>query len=170
MDTVIAVNENDEVEGYLEKMEAHRKGILHRAISVFIVNSKGEWLLQQRAHDKYHSRLQWSNACCTHPMEGESTDEAASRRLYEEMGLRTSLTHLLTFQYKAELDNGLIEHELDHVFFGISDELPTINKKEVASYRNISWIDLTQEIKSHPERFTMWFKLLFEKVLNELML
>lgn len=166
--TVIAVNENDEVVNYYGKMEVHKKGILHRAISVFIFNSKGEWLLQQRARHKYHSGLLWSNTSCTHPMKGESNIEAANRRLYEEMGLCAPLAKIFSFQYWAELDDGLIENELDHIFIGVTDDLPNINKEEVASYRYISSHDLANEIKNSPESYTEWFKLLFEKVLKEL--
>lgn len=163
---VIVVNEKDEVVGYLEKMEVHEKGILHRAVSVFIINSRGEWLLQQRAKNKYHSSLLWSNTCCTHPMGGESNLDAANRRLFEEMGLRTSLVKAFSFQYKADLDNNLIENELDHVFIGFCDELPNINKEEVNAYRYISSGDVALELKNSPEIFTIWFRLLFEKVLN----
>lgn len=168
MEDIIAVNEQDEVQGFLEKMYAHEKGVLHRAISVFVINSKGEWLLQQRARDKYHSALQWSNACCTHPGKGESTIEAAYRRLKEEMGFTTSLTHLLTFQYRAELDNGLIEHELDHVFIGESNVSPIINESEVAAYRYVSKSDIEKEIRANPGTYTAWFLLLFDKVANKL--
>ncbi len=162
--TVIAVNEQDEVVGYFEKMEAHRKGILHRAISVFIFNSRGEWLLQQRAAHKYHSALLWSNSTCTHPMKGESDIEAANRRLFEEMGMKAELEKQFSFQYRAHLENDLIEHELDHIFIGYSDALPEINSEEVAAYRYISQADLTVELATHPERFSEWFKLLFERM------
>lgn len=162
--TVIAVNEQDEVVGYFEKMEAHRKGILHRAISVFIFNSRGEWLLQQRAAHKYHSALLWSNSTCTHPMKGESDIEAANRRLFEEMGMKAELEKQFSFQYRAHLENDLIEHELDHIFIGYSDALPEINPEEVAAYRYISQADLTIELATHPERFSEWFKLLFERM------
>lgn len=162
--TVIAVNEQDEVVGYFEKMEAHRKGILHRAISVFIFNSRGEWLLQQRAAHKYHSALLWSNSTCTHPMKGEADLEAANRRLFEEMGMKAELEKQFSFQYRAHLENDLIEHELDHIFIGYSDALPEINPEEVAAYRYISQTDLTAELATHPERFSEWFKLLFERM------
>ena len=158
---VIGVDEKDEITGYYEKLEAHKKGILHRAISVFIFNSKGEWLLQQRAAHKYHSGLKWSNTTCTHPMQGESALEAAHRRLQEEMGMTANLEKLFTFQYYAELDKNLIEHELDHIFIGHSNELPQINKEEVEAYRYLSTEDLQNEIEDTPERFTEWFKMLF---------
>lgn len=166
--TVIAVNERDEVVGYHGKMEAHEKGILHRAISVFIFNSRGEWLLQQRAEGKYHSGLLWSNTTCTHPMQGESILEAANRRLDEEMGMHAILTKKFSFQYRAELDKELIENELDHIFMGVSDDIPHINPSEVASFQYISTEALSDQIANNPKRFTEWFKLLFPKVLKEL--
>lgn len=165
---VIAVNENDEVLDYLDKTEVHEKGILHRAISVFIINSKGEWLLQRRAAHKYHSPLLWTNAACTHPMKGESNLEAAERRLQEEMGLKASLEELFSFQYHATLSNDLIEHELDHIFIGRTDELPTINPEEVDDYRYIHPEALIGELKVNPENFTAWFKLLFGPVTERL--
>jgi isopentenyl-diphosphate delta-isomerase len=166
--TVITVDHNDEILGYMEKLEAHKKGVLHRAISVFILNSKGEWLLQQRGEDKYHSGSLWSNATCTHPFKGESNLEAAHRRLQEEMGLQTKLSKLFSFQYRVSLDNKLIEHELDHVFVGYTDEIPKINREEVSSFRYISPENLFYEIENHPERFTEWFKLLYKRVFIEL--
>lgn len=168
IDTVIEVNEKDEVQGYLEKMDAHVRGCLHRAISVFVVNQKGEWLLQQRAAEKYHSKLKWSNACCTHPMKGETTEEAAKRRLVEEMGMTADVKRLFSFIYKAELDNGLIEHELDHVFIAETDDLPQINEEEVAAYRYLSLEELSEEVAKHPENFTVWFLLLFDRVKQHL--
>lgn len=167
-DTVIAVNEQDEEIDFLDKMDAHKKGILHRAISVFIINSKGEWLLQQRAAGKYHSSLLWTNATCTHPMKGETNQEAAKRRLQEEMGLETNLGHLFSFQYKAHLDNDLIEHELDHVFVGVTDGEPKPNVEEVSSYRYISYTALKNEIQNDPSRFTEWFKLIYDRVNKEI--
>ena len=118
---VILVDENDNETGMMEKMEAHQKALLHRAISVFICNTKGEWLLQRRASNKYHSSCLWTNACCSHPHPGETYSKAASRRLKEEMGIETLLTEIFSFTYKANMENGLTEHELDHVFVGITD-------------------------------------------------
>ena len=166
-DIVIKVNDLDEIIGYADKMEVHKKGILHRAISIFIVNSKGEWLLQQRAEKKYHSELLWSNTCCTHPLKGETTLDAANRRLREEMGMATSLSKLFSFQYYANLNNALIENELDHIYWGVTDQIPAVNPKEVASYRYIAPELLEQEINKEPEKFTEWFKMLFEKVRKE---
>ena len=165
---VILVDENDEILGEMEKMEAHRKGLLHRAISVLIFNSKGEWLLQQRASQKYHSPLLWSNTACTHPMRGEEIEQAAHRRLMEEMGMKSSLKKIFSFKYRAELDQDMIEHELDHVFIGETADLPKINKEEVESYRYVSTTELQQEINESPNQFTEWFKILFDRVKGEL--
>ncbi len=165
---VILVNENDEVLGEMEKMEAHRKGVLHRAISVLVFNSKGEWLLQQRAGIKYHSGLLWSNTTCTHPMSGEETIDAAHRRLMEEMGMKSPLKKAFSFQYKAELDGDMIEHELDHVFIGESDNVPEINKEEVENYKYISTEQLQSHMDSSPDEFTEWFKILFDRVKKEM--
>ena len=118
MEKVILVNEDDQSTGWMEKMEAHRKGVLHRAFSVFIFNDNGEMLIHRRALDKYHSGGLWTNACCSHPREGETTEESAHRRLMEEMGFDCDIQEQFSFIYRAELDNDLIEHELDHVFFG----------------------------------------------------
>jgi isopentenyl-diphosphate delta-isomerase len=167
---VIAVNDQDEVLDYLDKQEVHEKGILHRAISVFIINSDGKWLLQQRAHHKYHSGSLWTNATCTHPMKGESNLDAANRRLHEEMGLEASLTKLFRFQYEARLDNNLIENELDHIFIGMTDDVPDFNRDEVQDYRYIGVRELEKEMSEHPERFTEWFKLLFAPVKKHLAL
>jgi isopentenyl-diphosphate delta-isomerase len=164
MDEVILVNEQDEEIGVMDKMEAHKKGLLHRAISIFIFNSNNEWLLQQRAEHKYHSGLLWSNASCTHPMGGEDEMTAANRRLEEEMGMKASLKKLFNFHYKAYLDNDLIEHELDHIFLGYTNQIPVINPEEACDYRYISTGNLKQEIESTPEIFSEWFKLLFERI------
>ena len=165
---VIKVNQQDEILGYVDKMEAHFKGILHRAVSVFIINSNKEWLLQQRAQIKYHSGLLWSNACCTHPMKGENNLEAANRRLREEIGLKVSLTQKFCFEYQAKLDNDLVEHELDHIFIGYCDRLPIINPLEVADYRFVSPEDLDKELEKSPDKFTEWFKLLYQRICKEI--
>ena len=161
---VILVDENDRECGFMEKMEAHRKALLHRAISVFITNPDGEWLLQRRAADKYHSRGLWTNTCCSHPFPGETTLQAARRRLMEEMGLETELVHLFSFIYQDKLDDELTEYELDHVFHGISDDLPVINDKEVMEWKYISFPELKEDIRNYPEKYTVWFKKIFEKV------
>lgn len=161
---VILVDENDCAIGTMEKMEAHEKAVLHRAISVFIVNSTGEWLLQQRTLDKYHSKGLWTNTSCSHPYPGETSIDAAHRRLMEEMGLKAELKEIFSFTYKQELENNLTEHEFDHVFLGITNELPKINPNEVMDYEYISFDKLEKDIESHPENYTAWFKLIFERV------
>lgn len=163
-DLVILVNEDDNETGTIEKLEAHKKALLHRAISVFIFNSRGEWLLQRRASGKYHSKDLWTNACCSHPYPGETTLDAANRRLSEEMGLKAPLEKLFHFTYKAELDNELTEHEFDHVYGGITDEKPDINTEEVKEWRYMAYDDLLQDVKERPELYTFWFKEIFEQV------
>lgn len=164
MEQVILVNERDEPVGLMEKMEAHEKGILHRAFSVFIFNSRNELLLQQRALTKYHSAGLWTNTCCSHPRSGEETLAAAHRRLKEEMGIEVPLSYKTQFIYKSEFDNGLTEHELDHVFVGHTDTNPVINSEEVHSYswRNLG--ELKDEIRSSPEHFTSWFRIALDKI------
>lgn len=165
---VILVDENDTPIGLMEKMEAHRKALLHRAFSVFIINSKGELLLQQRALDKYHSPGLWTNTCCSHQRDGETNLEAANRRLWEEMGMKTPLKELFSFIYKAPFDNGLTEHELDYVLVGYSDENPNINPTEVAAYQ---WKDISsikEDISQFPEKYTAWFKIIFDRFLTEI--
>jgi isopentenyl-diphosphate delta-isomerase len=167
-DLVILVNENDEEIGTIPKLEAHEKGLLHRAFSVFIFNTQGELLLQQRASDKYHSAGLWSNTCCSHPKALEPTFLAANRRLKEEMGIETELDFLHSFIYNEQLENGLIEHEFDHIFYGISDELPQINKEEVADYKYVNTTDLLKDIKSNREKYSIWFRISIEKVLDKM--
>ena len=132
---VILVNENDDQIGTMPKMEAHEKAVLHRAFSVFIVNNNNEIMLQQRAHHKYHSPLLWTNTCCSHQREGETNIQAGTRRLFEEMGFVTDIKELFHFIYKAPFDNGLTEHELDHVLIGYYNEEPVINLDEVESWK-----------------------------------
>ncbi len=166
-EAVILVNENDEQIGMMPKLEAHEKGVLHRAFSVFLFNTQGEMLLQQRAFGKYHSEGLWSNTCCSHPKVGEDTQSAAHRRLMEEMGLETDLQFLYSFLYKAELDKGLTEHELDHVFIGISDQKPVINTEEVADWKYRSIDELFRDLESHPEHYSVWFKMEVRNVLDK---
>lgn len=161
---VILVDELDNAIGTMEKMEAHEKGLLHRAFSVFIFNDKGELLLQQRALTKYHSAGLWTNTCCSHPRPNESTIDAANRRLMEEMGLTCDLDHKTSFIYKTNFDNGLIEHEFDHVFFGNYDQDPTINPEEV---ENFVWMDVNKimnDIEKNPGKYTSWFKIAMKKL------
>jgi isopentenyl-diphosphate delta-isomerase len=161
---VILVDKLDVEVGSMNKMEAHHGAHLHRAISVFITNTKGEWLLQQRTKDKYHSKGLWSNTCCSHPAPGEKTGEAAARRLMQEMGIAAELTDMFSFTYKAALENGLTEHEIDHVFWGVTDDLPHPNPDEVMDYRYISYAEIKNEMVLTPEIYTAWFKLIVEKV------
>lgn len=159
---VILVNDKDEPIGLMGKMEAHEKGLLHRAFSVFVFNDKNELMIQQRAAHKYHSPLLWANTCCSHPRDGESVIAAGERRLMEEMGFQTPLEHKTSFIYKAPFDNGLIEHEFDHILTGKYNEDPDVNPDEVADWRWISLEELREEIKAHPDKFTAWFKIIFE--------
>lgn len=161
---VILVDELDNAIGTMEKMEAHEKGLLHRAFSVFIFNSKGQLLLQQRALSKYHSAGLWTNTCCSHPRPNENTLDAAKRRLIEEMGLACEVEHKTSFIYKTNFDNGLIEHEFDHVFFGACDTNPVINKEEVESFIWVDVKNLISDIKTNPNKYTSWFKIAMEKL------
>lgn len=163
VDMVVLVDQLDNAIGAMEKLEAHEKGILHRAFSIFIFNKKGEMLLQQRAKTKYHSPGLWTNTCCSHPRPNEEIKTAAQRRLVEEMGMTTELFHKGSFIYKAKFDNDLTEHEFDHIFTGESDTDPLINKEEVETFR---WLDVTEikkQIIESPNEFTVWFKIALEK-------
>ena len=160
---VILVNENDEQVGVMPKLEAHEKAVLHRAFSVFILNDKNEVMLQQRAAHKYHSPLLWTNTCCSHQRVGETNIQAGTRRLREEMGFVTDIKELFHFIYKAPFDNGLTEHELDHVMIGYFNQEPQINKEEVASWKWMSTQDVKNDISSSPELYTEWFKIIFQK-------
>ncbi|MBL7867925.1 MAG: isopentenyl-diphosphate Delta-isomerase [Flavobacterium lindanitolerans] len=160
---VILVNERDEQIGLMPKLEAHEKAELHRAFSIFILNSKNEVMLQQRASQKYHSPLLWTNTCCSHQREGESNIQAGNRRLMEEMGFSTELKELFHFIYKAPFDNGLTEHELDHVMVGYFDGEPVINPEEVENWK---WMDIDaikEDMQLHPEKYTVWFKIIFDE-------
>ena len=168
MEEVILVNEKDKVLGYMEKQEAHIKGLMHRAFSIFVFNDKNELLLQKRAIEKYHSGGLWTNTCCSHPRKNESNIEAAYRRLNEEMGISCQLNKVFTFTYKAVLDKGLTEHEFDHVFFGFTNDKPKINLDEVADYKYISIPNLEKMVSTKPEIFTEWFLICFPKIINQL--
>jgi isopentenyl-diphosphate Delta-isomerase len=161
---VILVDENDVQIGIAGKMEAHYKGILHRAVSVFIINSSSQWILQRRALNKYHSKGLWTNTCCSHPYPGETNIEAAGRRLMEEMGMQSKLKELFSFKYKQKLDNELTEHEFDHVFIGISDDDPIINTNEVFEWKKVSYNTLHEDILKNPNNYTYWFKEIYKKV------
>jgi len=169
-DQVVLVDEKDVAIGLMPKLEAHEKGLLHRAFSVFIFNSKGEMLLQQRAFGKYHSEGLWSNTCCSHPFPGESAHHAAVRRLQEEMGMETGLQFLYTFQYCAGLDKGLTENELDHVFWGVSDAKPDINPEEVNDYRYMSLEAVRTDIADNPDHYTEWFKICVPEITSKIRL
>lgn len=156
---VITVNERDEWTGTVEKMRAHREGILHRAFSVFILNERDEMLIQQRAEGKYHSAGLWSNACCSHPLPGETTEMAAHRRLQEELGIDCTLYPLFHFRYRSEVGNDLVENEYDHIFIGRFDEELSFNPEEVKAYQYISLDKLNDWLTSEPEAFTQWFQL-----------
>ena len=162
-DKVILVDANDNQVGLMAKLEAHEKGVLHRAFSVFIFNKKGELMLQRRALGKYHSPGLWTNTCCSHQREGESNIESGKRRLNEEMGFTTELTEKTSFIYKAEFDNGLIEHEFDHILVGYFDNSPKINTKEVDSWKWMNMENVKDDIKVHSNNYTVWFKIIFEK-------
>ena len=164
MEQVILVDEQDNPIGLMEKQAAHVEPHLHRAFSVFVFNSKGELLLQQRALSKYHSPGLWTNTCCSHPRDGETLEEATSRRLMEEMGIACALHEVYTFIYKAYVGEGLTEHEFDHVFIGQSDDLPNINCDEVEAWKYMSLDDLKADIEHHPEHYTEWFKITFEEM------
>jgi len=165
---LILVDENDNEIGMMEKMPAHLSGSLHRAFSVFIFNSKGELLLQQRADNKYHSGGLWTNTCCSHPIAGEDINTTIKKRLKEEMGMECETKYQFSFVYKADLGNGLIEHELDRVFFGISDENPVLNPSEAKDWKYISLDDLQAEIKSRTENFSAWLKICLPKVISKM--
>jgi len=164
VEQVILVNENDEQTGTMEKMEAHLTGTLHRAFSVFIFNNKGEMLLQQRAATKYHNGELWTNACCSHPAPGETTLAAATRRLKEEMGFTTTLEKVFDFTYKASFENGLTEHEFDHVFVGTYDGDIKIDHAEVKDYCFKTLDEIEFSLKTHPQKFTAWFKIALPKI------
>lgn len=160
---VILVDENDVQIGLMPKMEAHEKAVLHRAFSVFVFNEYNELMLQQRASDKYHSPGLWTNTCCSHQREGESNIAAGKRRLFEEMGFVTELRETTSFIYKAPFDNGLTEHELDHIMVGTYNENPKPNALEVGDWKWMALEDVKQNVIEQPELYTEWFKIIFEK-------
>ena len=164
MEEVILVDEQDNPIGLMEKQAAHGTPHLHRAFSIFIFNSKGELLMQQRTLTKYHSPGLWTNTCCSHPRDGETLVEATSRRLWEEMGMTCEMHEVYTFIYKASVGQGLTEHEFDHVWIGQSDEEPNVNRDEVESWKYMSLNDLKDDILLHPELYTEWFKITFEEM------
>lgn len=166
MEEVILVSPQDEEIGYMEKMEAHQLGLLHRAFSVFLFNSKGEMLLQKRALTKYHSGGLWTNACCSHPRKGETIEQAASRRTREELGCEPELQKIHSFIYKAALDNNLTEHEFDHVLVGNFEGEMNLNIDEVSEIVYLPVQQIRQEMDEQPDKFTVWFKIIFEEVIS----
>jgi isopentenyl-diphosphate delta-isomerase len=165
---VILVDEKDNQLGLMPKMEAHEKAVLHRAFSVFIFNNKGELMLQQRAANKYHSPLLWTNTCCSHQRDGETNLGAGKRRLQEEMGFVTELEEVFWFIYKAPFDNGLTEHELDHVMIGYYNDIPQINKEEVEAYKWMTLKAVKDDMEEQPETYTEWFKIIFKESYQKL--
>ena len=166
-DQVILVNEEDEMLGVGEKIKIHRRGLLHRAFSIFIFNSHGELLLQRRALDKYHSPGLWSNTCCGHPKPGEQVLVAAHRRLKTEMGLDCPLEQLGSFIYRADVGDGLVEHELDHLLMGHSDLEPTPNLDEAIGWKWIRFATLGNEITNDPKDFTSWLRIVMDTQLHK---
>lgn len=166
MEQVILVNLEDEQIGIMEKMEAHQLGLLHRAFSVFLFNDKGEMLLQRRAFSKYHSGGLWTNACCSHPRPNETIEQAATRRTFEELGCQPTLKIVHSFSYKAALDNGLTEHEFDHVLVGYYNGPMLLNPDEVTEVAYLPIDEIRQEIIDFPDKFTVWFKIIFEEVIK----
>lgn len=165
---VILVNENDEQIGLMPKQEAHEKAVLHRAFSVFIFNEEKELMLQQRALHKYHSPGLWTNTCCSHQRDGESSLDAGKRRLQEEMGFVTDIKETTSFIYKAPFDNGLTEYEYDHILVGNYNDEPKLNSEEVASWKWMAMESVQDDIKNNPENYTAWFKIIFEKFYNHI--
>ena len=163
MEKVILVNEKDEQIGTMEKIEAHEKALLHRAFSVFVFNENNELLLQQRALEKYHSPGLWTNTCCSHQRVGETNIEAGMRRLEEELGFTTNLKDSISFIYKAPFDNGLTEHEFDHILIGNYNEDPKPNSEEVAEFKWMKLEDVQKDMAKNPEIYTEWFKIIFDK-------
>ena len=164
MEYVILVDENDQQTGLMEKMEAHEKGLLHRAFSVFVFNDQNQLLLHQRAAEKYHSGGLWTNTCCSHPREQESITDAGKRRLQEEMGFTCAVEPVFSFIYKADLDGGMIEHELDHVLIGRYNAAPVPNPAEVMDWKYVDLEEIVEDLSSYPEKYTAWFRIVFDKV------
>lgn len=165
---VVLVDDQDRDLDIMEKMEAHRKGLLHRAFSVFILNNDNQLMLQRRALEKYHSGGLWTNTCCSHPREGEDIEEAAHRRLKEEMGFDCSVHKAFDFIYRAELDQGLTEHEFDHLFIGRYNGEPDINPEEVAEWKWMSVEDVKDDLSQHPQNYTAWFTIIFDRFYQNL--
>lgn len=166
-DLLILVDENDNEIGLMEKLSVHQSGRLHRAFSVFIFNSKGELLLQQRADDKYHSGGLWTNTCCSHPVNGEDIKSTIKKRLKEEMGIECETNFQFSFIYKTEFTNGMTEHELDHVYFGKSDELPVANILEAKDWKYVDLWQLQKSIEQNPDDYSYWLKICLPEVIKK---
>ena len=167
-DLLILVDEDDNEIGLMEKLSVHQTGSLHRAFSVFIFNSKGELLLQQRADDKYHSGGLWTNTCCSHPVNGEEIEKTIKKRLKAEMGIECETNFQFSFIYKAEFGNGLTEHELDYVYFGKSDDLPTLNILEAKDWKYISLENLQRAIQQDPDDYSTWLRICLPEVVKKI--
>ena len=167
-ENVILVDKNDTQIGLMSKLDAHKKGILHRAFSVFVLNNNNEIMLQKRAYNKYHSAGLWPNTCCSHQRVGENSIEAGKRRLLEEMGFETELKTITSFIYKVEFENGLTEHELDYLLIGKYLKSPVINKQEVADWKWMKVELIADDIKLNPNNYTSWFKIIFDKFQNKI--
>ena len=165
---ILTVDEKDNVTGKEEKIKVHREGIFHRAFSIFVFNSKGELLLQKRARSKYHSGGLWTNTCCSHQRDGENLEEAIHRRLKEEMGFDCELKEVFTFTYRVKFDDGLVENEYDHVFFGKFDGKPEPNPEEVDEWKWISLEELRKDIRKNPDDYTYWLKVSIDRVIGNL--
>ena len=167
IEEVILVDNEDRQIGLMEKMQAHREAKLHRAFSVFLLNDKGEVLLQQRALDKYHCGGMWTNACCSHPRAGESLQAAVDRRLQEEMGIVCETNWVYSFIYKADVGEGLFEHEFDHVFFGRFSDEPKPDADEVSDWAYVTLEELKSDVEVNPTKYTPWFKIILAEVLDK---
>ncbi len=167
MEHVILVDEQDRAIGTMEKLEAHQKGLLHRAFSILIYNSKGEMLIQKRADTKYHSGGLWTNACCSHPLPDEKMEDATRRRLKFEMGIDIPSQYAYKFVYRVALDKSLVEHEVDHVYTAVFDGIPNVNPDEVEDWKYVNVSSLKEDITKHPERYTHWFKLILDHSLSQ---
>lgn len=167
MEEVVVVDSTDKEIGVLEKLEAHKLGKLHRAISVLVFNAKGELLLQKRAEDKYHSSNLWTNTCCSHPRPLEDIAQAARRRLKEEMNIDTDLKWNFSFEYKTNFENGLIENELDHVFIGESNQIPVPDPAEVSDWKYVNMEELKMDMKKKPTEYTHWFHIIMDKIIGK---
>ena len=165
-DHVILVDQSDQEIGKIEKLQAHKEGLLHRAFSVFIFNDEGELLLQQRAEDKYHGATLWTNTCCSHPQINEDLTTSALERLSYEMGFRCELKKIFSFIYKADVENELVEHEYDHVFIGLYNDDPKPNPLEVSAYKWANIETLRADVHAQPENYTIWFRNIWERVLQ----